>query len=665
MRNVLFLLFFLTLSLAGCNDSDDPVISTLEIKDNKTELYFDSGKSTQTIEIITNRANDLTLSTEQNQTWYTAKLDGKSLTIEVEPCATDVRRESTITISLEQQSVKVKIVQEEESLPALAEDTKLTIASATASSEETVNDNTDISKSYDGDFNTFWHTKWSDGVPYTITYNLKDAAKLDYILYYPRTPSGGNGNFGVVNIYVSTTDNSSDFKLVLENYDLKQSGSVSKIVLPSSITKPVSVKFEILSGSNGNASCSEMEFYSTKAETLETVEIPIGGNTYVTTGEGTVGDAGILNWNSLETVYSSYFKVNKAGSLNLYLKYSADGDNNVINVTVLGKTYVVNLAKGLSTIPVGKINVAQAGYIKVDFQGNTLNSSTFGTIQSLIVSGDASNDLTFVGDFSYYWGRRGPSVHMRYTIPNNQQYEWLYNEVTVPEGYDIEGSYFMANGFGEGYFGMQVNYPTERRVLFSVWSPYETDNPNEIPEEDRVLLVKKGEGVTVQDFGAEGSGGQSYLVYMWKPGVTYKFLNRVRPIENNRTEYTAYFYAPEVGQWRLIAQWTRPKIQTYYTGAHSFVENFNPEMGAYTRKANFGNQWIYTTTGQWVELTVGTFTTDETGNDGWRMDYLGGDDKSSFFLQMGGFFNENTPYGSQFTRTATKVAPSIDWSELE
>ena len=30
----------------------------------------------------------------------------------------------------------------------------------------------------------------------------------------------------------------------------------------------------------------------------------------------------------------------------------------------------------------------------------------------------------------------------------------------------------MANGFGEGYFGIQVNGPNERRVLFSVWSPF-------------------------------------------------------------------------------------------------------------------------------------------------------------------------------------------------
>jgi hypothetical protein len=37
-----------------------------------------------------------------------------------------------------------------------------------------------------------------------------------------------------------------------------------------------------------------------------------------------------------------------------------------------------------------------------------------------------------------------------------QEIEWFYSELTVPEGSDVIGSYFMANGFSEGYFGIQV-----------------------------------------------------------------------------------------------------------------------------------------------------------------------------------------------------------------
>ena len=59
----------------------------------------------------------------------------------------------------------------------------------------------------------------------------------------------------------------------------------------------------------------------------------------------------------------------------------------------------------------------------------------------------------------------------------------------------------MANGFGQGYFGIQVNSLTERRVLFSVWSGYSTNDPSTIPPEWVVTLNKSGPGVTTGSFG--------------------------------------------------------------------------------------------------------------------------------------------------------------------
>lgn len=87
-------------------------------------------------------------------------------------------------------------------------------------------------------------------------------------------------------------------------------------------------------------------------------------------------------------------------------------------------------------------------------------------------------------------------------------------------GNDVIGSFFMVNG----YFGMQVNSSEERRILFSVWSPFEADDPASIPEEDRIKLLRKGVEVYPGEFGSEGSGGKSYLKQDWKAGSTYKFL---------------------------------------------------------------------------------------------------------------------------------------------
>ncbi|MDR0499027.1 MAG: DUF3472 domain-containing protein, partial [Holophagales bacterium] len=242
--------------------------------------------------------------------------------------------------------------------------------------------------------------------------------------------------------------------------------------------------------------------------------------------------------------------------------------------------------------------------------------------------------------------------------------EWFYNEVTIQEGQDVIGSYFMANGFSEGYFGMQVNSATERRMLFSVWSPFSTNNPNDIPEDQRIVLLAKGEGVNTGEFGGEGSGGQSYLVYPWKADVTYKFLSRARPMDRNRTMYTAYFFDPEKSQWRLIASFSRPATSTWYKRPHSFLENFVPHQGQFTRRGLYGNQWARTKEGVWVEITKAGFTADDTARQGMRTDYQGGLMAGSFYLQNCGFFNETTQTNTVFERPATGIAPVIDFSNL-
>jgi hypothetical protein len=400
-------------------------------------------------------------------------------------------------------------------------------------------------------------------------------------------------------------------------------------------------------------------------------EIPLGGNSYVTVSgaSGSVADTGFQSWSDTATVFSTYFKVNREGDLQLYLKYNADTDGNIIDVTCKNKTFTLTLPKPRinkdTLVYIGAIDQYETGYVQVDFQGKTLQGNTFAKPSSLLVSGQASEDMNYVGDFSYYWGRRGPSVHLNYVIPADKTAEWFYNEITVPEGQDPVGSYFMANGFGEGYFGMQVNSETERRVLFSVWSPYKTDNPKEIPEGQKVRLVKKGAEVKTGDFGNEGSGGQSYLVYNWKAGNTYRFLTHIRPSGNGYTEYTSYFHAPEVGKWRLIAQFLRPSTTQYYTRPHSFLENFSTQTGYIGRKAYYSNQWIYTQEGEWVELTNAKFTADDTARRGARMDYKGGVDESGFFLSNCGFFNDNATINAVFNRKPTNNKPEIKWDELE
>lgn len=395
--------------------------------------------------------------------------------------------------------------------------------------------------------------------------------------------------------------------------------------------------------------------------------VTLSGNAYITSGHTAFIDennCAIRNWDNKETVISFYFRTKKSGKINIALQ--AQG-NSLIEVSLLGKKKKVTLnSNTLSRIELGTFKVKKPGYIKMDIRGLKINSgSDFGSIAAVIVNGKASPVACVSPNFSTHFGRRGPSVHLAYRLPK-EDIEWFYNEVVVPEEGDIPSSYYMACGFGEGYFGMQNNSPHQRRVLFSVWSPYETDNAAEIPDSLRVALVKKGADVKVQDFGNEGSGGQSFMHYDWKAGERCRFLMGVKPDGKGNTVYTAYFFNNTTNKWQLVASFRRPKISTWYTNAHSFLENFNPVMGYINRKAYYGNQWARTTDGRWIPVTKARFTCDATGRQEMRLDYTGGIEGENFFLSMGGFFDNYGQTDTYFDRTGnTTEAPDIDFSTLE
>ena len=398
-------------------------------------------------------------------------------------------------------------------------------------------------------------------------------------------------------------------------------------------------------------------------------KVTLSGNGYITAapdGKVFIDDqrCELRNWNDAESVVSFYFRTEKSGKMNIAL--NATGHSQ-IEVSLLGKKKKVRLDSDFPVrVEVGTFKVKNPGYVKMDIRGVKINKGeSFGNIESVAVGGDVAPVVCVSPEFSAHFGRRGPSVHLGYTLPK-EDVEWFYNEVTVPEEGDIPSSYYMACGFGQGYFGMQNNSPHKRRVLFSVWSPYETDNAAEIPDSLRVVLLKKGENVKVQDFGNEGSGGQSYMHYDWKAGECCRFLMGIRPDGNGNTVYTAYFFDNAKGKWQLVASFRRPKITTWYTGAHSFLENFNPVMGYINRKACYGNQWARTVDGKWVPVTKARFTCDATGHHKQRLDYSGGVEGDSFFLTMGGFFNDYLNSGTTFERAGNVTeAPEIDFSTLE
>ncbi|RYG03426.1 MAG: DUF5077 domain-containing protein, partial [Chitinophagaceae bacterium] len=255
------------------------------------------------------------------------------------------------------------------------------------------------------------------------------------------------------------------------------------------------------------------------------IKVPLAGNAYITTlgAAEEINENGLANWTSQTAVTSTYFRVSKKGLLSIGLRGKVVGGNSTVKLTVNGKSFNVKLSgEAVTSYPAGNITLTDTGYIKVDLQGVSKTGNYFGDIAEILIGGPATTgDLVFANDpENYYWSRRGPSCHLNYTIPSEDK-EYFYSELTVPEGEDVPGSYFMANGFGEGYFGIQVKSATERWILFSVWDPAEGNGMTQ--------LVRKGDDITAQRFGGEGTGGQSYMVFNWKAGTAYKFLTRGKP----------------------------------------------------------------------------------------------------------------------------------------
>lgn len=401
---------------------------------------------------------------------------------------------------------------------------------------------------------------------------------------------------------------------------------------------------------------------STRAATT----VPLGGNAYVTAASRSatevVDDTGLHRWTSAQTVVSAYFHVAQAGSLDVSLAGALNGaSHSQVKVSLGDQAHTADLyAGGTSAFPAGTFHVDQPGYVKVDLQGLSTDGKSFGDLSGLVIDGTAATGAVFANDpANFYWSRRGPSVHLGFSIP--AQTEYFYSEITVPTGQDPVGTYYMANGFDVGYFGIQVVSPKERWVLFSVWDSPAGDT----------TLVRKGSKVIANDFGGEGTGGQSHLVFPWEAGKTYRFLTRAQPDGSGDTLYTSWFGAPADAkkvksgvEWKLLATWKYVGRASYLASVYSFLEGFNPDTGYLSRRASYGNQWAISTSGAWTEMTQARFTVDATGRNQQRLDFAGGVDGNAFYLRNDGFFSETVAPDQTFTRAPVLIHPDVDFGQL-
>lgn len=135
---------------------------------------------------------------------------------------------------------------------------KINISSASVS--PAANGGEDISRTYDNNTATLYHSSYSGGgFPISLTYNFTDNPTIDYINYIPRQDSSANGLFGAGEIWYKTAATTTLTKLM--DFNTGFSSSLYQIYFPSPLTNVTQIVVKVLTGKNNYASCAEMQFY--------------------------------------------------------------------------------------------------------------------------------------------------------------------------------------------------------------------------------------------------------------------------------------------------------------------------------------------------------------------------------------------------------------------
>jgi hypothetical protein len=314
----------------------------------------------------------------------------------------------------------------------------------------------------------------------------------------------------------------------------------------------------------------------------------------------------------------------------------------------------------LDTLDAITVDVAKTGYYKYELESKNVAGAIL--IHSLLFRGIATPELPGIPEPPHTTDYlSSPSVHLGFhpTTPGNVgvRYDWFYQEIMVPSGFSPIATYWMAIGFSGGYFGMQNNSLTERRILFSVWDQIDIDYYNRIgrtpPKDSLVSLVDYAPYAQANSFGGEGTGGQSYVgryrVDTWVEDKPVKFLLNARKQtvlrdDKNGTKpamlISAWYKAYEQEGWRYIATWRRPFVTDYFDAFHSFLENYGWYNGHLARKGYYYNSFgRRENDGQWVHFNRGTFGNTD-GKEGQRVDVARGaapEDPEKFYMLSGGY----------------------------
>ena len=267
--------------------------------------------------------------------------------------------------------------------------------------------------------------------------------------------------------------------------------------------------------------------------------------------------------------------------------------------------------------------------------------------------------------------------------PQNESYEWCYQEVLMPRQWATINTYLMTLGITGGYMGIQKagqTVPNENgqktdtipssywnQALFSIWDDGDVDKTPNLATYLRAGALAWGDDVTINRFGAEGTGCQAMISHAkWEPGQWVQFLTCARPEERivvvkdkNKNDsiirypcslLSAWYKTVDDPEWHYMATIRHSGESHYWNSWYSFIENWADSGGELFRRAYYRNNYQRSVgSGKWYFINRASFTQTDYQtfiNDGEittrhrRMDYGHGrasDVPRAYYMQAGGY----------------------------
>lgn len=277
--------------------------------------------------------------------------------------------------------------------------------------------------------------------------------------------------------------------------------------------------------------------------------------------------------------------------------------------------------------------------------------------------------------------RSVPSLHLNgfgstnEKLPQGNVYNWIYNEVQIPEDADFQGTYVEAFGFHNGYIGIQNNGrmadgKTNHTVIFSSWDNGDTDSNPTLAGYKRsgaIAIDSTLKNTVSERFGGEGTGWHVILNGdYWKPGHWVRFLVNVQPEQiqlkdgsnYENTIISAWYNVRGLDdKWHYISsQRMAGQVNYFGSGFNAFLEEFTrgaTSQGHMPHKAYYRR--IFTRSmqgGEWFNRNKFWFGHTDGGNaKGARNDRyqtkVNYDGEDAAYMQSGGYIEPKD--GSEIT----------------